>query len=192
LRRSLVWMTDAVSRVVSVGRLGTRKVELSKQVDSSNDVEVRWTGPGCFRKIGWYVIASVEGALFVESHQCRGMLMWCQSHYGLESVWLRSRGLGCGCRFKSKTKIMSSGINPTNIAPIVLNCMQIEEVHQFLYLGTTFTSNGQSNAEILVRIAQARAAFGHLHHWLWSRSEIRVSTKCHIYQALVRSILLYG
>jgi len=92
----------------------------------------------------------------------------------------------------AKTKVKSSGINPTNIAPIVLNGMQLEEVDQFRYVGTTFTPNGQSKDEILGRIAQARAAFGCLQRCLWSRSEIRRSTKCRIYQALVRSILLYG
>jgi len=39
---------------------------------------------------------------------------------------------------------------------------------------------------------KAKAAFGHLQHCLWSRSEIRRSSKCRIYQILVRSILLYG
>jgi len=88
--------------------------------------------------------------------------------------------------------IMSFGINPTNIAPIVLNGMQLEEVDQFRYLGTTSTPNGQSKDEIFGRIAQSRVAFGRLQRCLWSRSEIRRSTKFRIYQVLVCSILLYG
>jgi len=100
-------MTNAVDHIVSVawndecigsrcvGRLWSLKVELSKQVDSSNDVEVRWTGPGCFRKIGLYVIASVEGALLVEGHQCCGafdeVIQLYQSRNNKHLIWKLKR-----------------------------------------------------------------------------------------------------
>jgi len=90
--------------------------------------------------------------------------------------------------------------DPTKIRIPPLNKMQPntelshcpEEVDQFRYLGTIFIPNGQSKDEILGRIAQARAAVGRLQRCLWYRSEIRRSTECRIYQALVRTILMYG
>jgi len=77
----------------------------------------------------------------------------------------------------AKTEVMRFGINPTNIAPILLTGALFEEVDEFRYLGTKFTPNGQSKDESLGRIAQARAAFGHLRRCRWFRSKMCHSTK---------------
>ncbi|CAE1152357.1 unnamed protein product [Acanthosepion pharaonis] len=53
-------------------------------------------------------------------------------------------------------------------------------------------TTGQAKDEITTRINLARAAFVRLQKRLWSRQEIRRSTKLRIYEATVRAILLYG
>ncbi len=55
-----------------------------------------------------------------------------------------------------------------------------------------FVANGQGTEEIRSRINLARSAFSRPQSCLWSRREISLSTKGRVYQAVVRSILLYG
>ncbi len=55
-----------------------------------------------------------------------------------------------------------------------------------------FVANGQCTEEIRSRINLARSAFSRLQSCLWSRREISLRTKGRVYQAVVRSILLYG
>ncbi len=53
-------------------------------------------------------------------------------------------------------------------------------------------ANGQDTEEIRSRITLVRSAFSRLQSCNWSRREITLRTKGRGYQAVVRSILLYG
>ncbi len=55
-----------------------------------------------------------------------------------------------------------------------------------------FVANGQCTENSKIRINLARSAFSRLQPCLWSRREILLRTKGRVYQAVVRSILLYG
>ena len=44
---------------------------------------------------------------------------------------------------------------------------EIEEVNQFLYLGSALTSNGSLDAEIDARLSKAAKAFGSLSSLVW-------------------------
>ncbi len=66
------------------------------------------------------------------------------------------------------------------------------DVVKFKYLGPMFVANGQGTEEIRSRINLARSAFSRLQSCLWSRREISLRTKGRVYQAVLRSILLYG
>ncbi len=55
-----------------------------------------------------------------------------------------------------------------------------------------FVANSQGIEEIRSRINFARSAFPRLQSCLWSRREISLRTKGRVYQAVVRSILIYG
>jgi hypothetical protein len=102
-----------------------------------------------------------------------------------------SRSVGL-CINASKTKIFSSGIRPEDILPVSLSGTIIEVVGHFKYLGSTILPNGQCRDEITARIDAARKAFFLLRKPLWSRREISLKTKIKVYQATVRTILLYG
>ncbi|VDN56297.1 unnamed protein product [Dracunculus medinensis] len=52
--------------------------------------------------------------------------------------------------------------------------------------------NGQAKDDITTRITAARNAFFRLTKPLWNRREIIIKTKIRIYNAVIRSILLYG
>jgi hypothetical protein len=92
----------------------------------------------------------------------------------------------------AKTKIFSAGFSRGDILPVSLSGVAIEEVEQFRYLGSTFLPNGQCKHEIDARIDAARKAFFVLKKPLWSRREISLQTKIKVFQAAIRSILLYG
>ncbi len=68
----------------------------------------------------------------------------------------------------------------------------MEDVDKFKYHGSMFVANGQGTEEIRSRINLARSAFSRLQSSLLSRREISLRTKGRVYQAGVRSILLYG
>ncbi len=53
-------------------------------------------------------------------------------------------------------------------------------------------ATGQAKDEICGRIGLARSAFTQLKATLWSRRKISLKTNGRIYEALVRTVLLYG
>ncbi|KER28391.1 hypothetical protein T265_04774 [Opisthorchis viverrini] len=67
----------------------------------------------------------------------------------------------------------------------------IEVVAKFVYLGSCISPGGLAKDDISIRIGKARAAFANLRH-LWRRRDISFSVKGRVYNAAVRSVLLYG
>ncbi len=92
----------------------------------------------------------------------------------------------------SKTKVMSALIPGDQRQAILLDAEPLEDVEKCQYLCSMFVAYGQGTEEIRSRINLARSAFFRLLSCLWSRREISLRTKGRVYQALVRSILLYG
>ena len=90
-----------------------------------------------------------------------------------------------------KTKVMASGISSQD-PPILLEQSPIDEIHEFKYLGSLVDPIGGCTSEIQSRIASATGVFTQLNHSLWNQKNVRLKTRIRIYQALVRSVLLYG
>lgn len=89
----------------------------------------------------------------------------------------------------AKTKTLR--LNAGNIRPLVINNTNIEDVTTFNYLGSTLTTSGGAEEDINNRIKLARMAFAKL--WaIWRSPQITKGTKTRIYEACVKSILLYG
>ena len=77
-------------------------------------------------------------------------------------------------------------------APSITLCGdELESVESFKYLGSVIAADGGVGEEISSRIAKARLAFANLRH-LWRRHDVRLSLKGRVYNATVRSVLLYG
>ena len=79
------------------------------------------------------------------------------------------------------------GSNPN----LILAGEPISVVDHFNYLGSLISPGGLAKEEVTQRIAKASAAFANLRH-LWRRRDISLSIKGRVYNAAVRSILLYG
>jgi hypothetical protein len=101
----------------------------------------------------------------------------------------------CATRFgmhftPAKCKVLLQdwvGSNPT----LMLAEEPLDVVDKFTYLGSCICPGGAVKDEIASRIGRARAAFANLRH-LWRRRDISLSVKGRVYNAAVRSVLLYG
>ena len=67
----------------------------------------------------------------------------------------------------------------------------IEVVDRYVYLSSCISVGGLAGNEISLRIMKARAASSNLQH-LWRRRDVNLSVKGKVYNAAVRSVLLYG
>jgi len=68
---------------------------------------------------------------------------------------------------------------------------EIESCQEYKYLGVIFDTSGTEDKEIRSRVIQARKCIACLNGILWSK-EIRKERKLNIYNALIKSSLLYG
>ena len=89
----------------------------------------------------------------------------------------------------SKTKEIR--FNNSNTDDLVVGDTPIERVSQFTYLGSVIAADGGATLDINARIQKARGAFARLRK-VWVSKEIKRSTKLSIFNACVKSVLLYG
>ena len=68
---------------------------------------------------------------------------------------------------------------------------KIEFCQEYKYLGVIFHTSGTDDKEIRSRVIQARKCIACLNGILWSK-DIRNERKLNIYNALIKSSLLYG
>ena len=68
---------------------------------------------------------------------------------------------------------------------------EIESCQEYKYLGVIFDTSGTEEKEIRSRVIQARKCIACLNGILWSKDE-RNERKVNIYNALIKSSLLYG
>lgn len=89
----------------------------------------------------------------------------------------------------NKTKVMRGNTN--NTRPITIGDTSIEDVDKFNYLGSVITKEGGTKDDIDNKLMKARATFGRM--WkIWRSSQIAKKTKLRIFQACIKSVLLYG
>ena len=69
---------------------------------------------------------------------------------------------------------------------------RIDVVKQFVYLGSTLTTDGSLDVEIKKRISKASAALGRLEKRVWSGKELTMNTKLAVYKTCVLTALLYA
>ncbi|XP_062615396.1 uncharacterized protein LOC134277126 [Saccostrea cucullata] len=89
----------------------------------------------------------------------------------------------------NKTKLMK--INTKIGKEVTANNNRIEEVDNFIYLGSKITANGDSTMDVENRISKVRAIFAKLRN-IWKSSIIRSKTKIRIFKTNVFGVLLYG
>jgi hypothetical protein len=68
---------------------------------------------------------------------------------------------------------------------------EIESCQEYKYLGVIFDTSRTDDKEIISRVIQARKCIARLNGILWNK-DIRKERKLNIYNALIKSSLLYG
>jgi len=89
----------------------------------------------------------------------------------------------------NKTKYLCTGEMHNNLK--LDKDSEIEFCQKYKYLGVTFDTSGTDDKEIRSRVIQARKRIACLNRILWSK-DIRNERKLNIYNALIKSSLLYG
>ena len=90
----------------------------------------------------------------------------------------------------AKTKVMTMGKEKAE-ENIKLNTTEIENVLEFVYLGSLLTWDNNCNKEIRRRIAKATGVMGGF-NTIWNSKAIRVQVKLNILKACVFSTVLYA
>ncbi|GFR67303.1 endonuclease-reverse transcriptase [Elysia marginata] len=90
-----------------------------------------------------------------------------------------------------KVKIRKTQALRTNTNSITLEEKSLEEVQEFIYLGSKITADGDCIGEIIARISKASQAFAFLRP-IWKTQNINTHTKIRTFHSNVLSVLLYG
>ena len=88
-----------------------------------------------------------------------------------------------------KTKVMK--VNNRSSEPISLESGTVEEVQDFIYLGSNISTNGGADKDVELYINKARHAFRTLCP-VWLSSQLSINTKICIFNTNVKPVLLYG
>jgi len=81
---------------------------------------------------------------------------------------------------------MGAGDPPSTI---LINSVPVEGIEEFIYLGSKQRSNGYCRPDVLRRIGLAYSVMNSLQR-VWHCSSLSISTEVHLYQALIRFVLL--
>jgi len=107
---------------------------------------------------------------------------------GLDRVYREEYGLKIN---KSKTKVMKSSREDDNVPMNVkIGGVQVDEISEFIYLGSKITRDGRSKVDIKSRLAQGRSAFYKKKSLLVSNIDLGIRKT--FLQQYVWSTALYG
>jgi len=122
-----------------------------------------------------------DTALFIESPAsaatCLSSFEEMASAFGLQVSWP-----------KTKTQNLGSGPQPDTI---IVNGNHVDAASDFVYLGSSQSSDGQCRPDIQRRIGFASAVMSSLDN-IWKNKRLSLSIKLHVFLALVQSVLLYA
>ena len=104
-----------------------------------------------------------------------------------ESLYQTASTIGLKINEK-KTKILRKNASDN---PVTVSGKPLEDVHDFVYLGSKVTSEGGCDEEVTTRISKANQAFAMLRP-VWKTSGFSIHTKIRIFKSNVLSVLLYG
>lgn len=90
-----------------------------------------------------------------------------------------------------KTKIMVVDKNRTDFSSIKLDGANLEEVKEFIYLGSLINTHGSSNQKIRRRLAMARNAVQRM-TTIWKSKNIGTHLKLKLLQATAFAVASYG
>ena len=106
----------------------------------------------------------------------------------LDDLWEESKKVGLEI---NPLKTEEIRVNTTIKQGLRLNGEDIKRSSDFCYLGSVVAEDGGASTDVNVRIQKARGSFSKLRK-VWLSTSIRKETKIKIFNACVKSVLLYG
>jgi hypothetical protein len=106
----------------------------------------------------------------------------------LDDLWKESKKAGLEIN-SSKTEEIR--VNTTVNQGLGLNGEDIKRSSDFCYLGSIVAENGGTSREVNARIQKAKGSFSKLRR-VWLSKSLRKDTKIRIFNACMKSVLLYG
>ncbi|XP_052564908.1 uncharacterized protein LOC128093134 [Culex pipiens pallens] len=107
---------------------------------------------------------------------------------------VQARRVGLGMN-TTKTKYMkgrgSKDVGPPSLTPLTVDGDELEEVSEFVYLGSLVTADNDTSKEIRTRIFAGNRAYFGLRKTLTS-DRVQRRTKLTMYKTLIRPVVLYG
>ena len=92
----------------------------------------------------------------------------------------------------SLKKTQAMGQDVSSAPNITIGEHTLDEVDQFMYLGSIISNNISLDAELSTDIGKASTAIARLAKQVWDNSMLTINIKMKVYQACVLSTLLYG
>jgi hypothetical protein len=80
-------------------------------------------------------------------------------------------------------------LNANNSQAITISVKDVDDVEDFIYLGTTISKTGGTNVDIRRRIDHARVAFNKLHK-IWSSNQLNRKTKVKLFISFCPGLIL--
>ncbi|VDP15970.1 unnamed protein product [Schistosoma margrebowiei] len=135
--------------------------------------------------------SSLDG-VDIENQKHRGPIgsHWEGKTYGEKTTNVTADPAAIGLNIhKGKSKVLQYNTACTN--PITIDGEGLEDVKTFTYPGSIIDEQGGSDADVKARIDKARAAYLQLKN-IWNSKQLSTNTKLRIFNAKVRTVLLYG
>ena len=123
------------------------------------------------------------------------LVLICESEEALKETMIRleevTQRYGLNISVKKTKKLITGESSDSNAAELSLRQEAVEQVDEFVYLGSAMTNTGSSEKDIIRRISLGLYKFNELKA-VWAHREISLKTKIQIYRAVVMSTVLYG
>ena len=137
--------------------------------------------------IQWNLFSQLEDLDFADD---LALLSETHKHMQQKTQRLQEKNSQLGLKTNvGKTKVMK--VNSRSSEPISLESGTVEEVQDFIYLGSNISTNGGADKDVELRINKSRHAFRTLRP-VWLSSQLSINTKIHIFHTNVKPVLLYG
>ena len=137
--------------------------------------------------IQWNLFSQLEDLDFADD---LALLSETHKHMQQKTERLQEKSSQLGLKINvGKTKVTK--VNSRSSEPISLESGTVEEVQDFIYLGSNISTNGGADKDVELRINKARHAFRTLRP-VWLSSQLSITTKIRIFNTNVKPVLLYG
>ncbi|KAI0230676.1 hypothetical protein LSAT2_019011, partial [Lamellibrachia satsuma] len=126
--------------------------------------------------IQWNLFSQLEYLDFADD---LALLSETHKHMQQKTERLQEKSSQLGLKINvGKTKVLK--VNSRSSEPISLESGTVEEVQDFIYLGSNISTNGGADKDVELRINKARHAFRTLRP-VWLSSQLSINTKIRIF-----------